>query len=308
VRYLVTGAAGFIGSQLAEALLAAGHEVIGLDAFTDYYDPERKRENARELDVVEADLVTAHLDALLDGVDGVFHLAGQPGVRASFGPGFEDYVERNVRASGRVFEAAARHGVRVVHASSSSVYGDAESYPTREDALPRPISPYGVTKLCVEHLAYAHAQTTGLEAVGVRYFTVYGPRQRPDMAFTPLLEALAEGGTFRLFGDGSASRSFTFVGDAVDATVAAMERGRAGELYNVGGGEEATMSEAIALAEEISGASLAVERHGAAAGDVRRTRADVVKAERELGWRPATSLADGLRAQWAWVAGRVAAP
>jgi UDP-glucuronate 4-epimerase len=308
VRYLVTGAAGFIGSHLAEALLAAGHEVIGLDAFTDYYDPERKRENARELDVVEADLVTAHLDALLDGVDGVFHLAGQPGVRASFGPGFEDYVERNVRASGRVFEAAARHGVRVVHASSSSVYGDAESYPTREDALPRPISPYGVTKLCVEHLAYAHARTTGLEAVGVRYFTVYGPRQRPDMAFTPLLEALAEGGTFRLFGDGSASRSFTFVGDAVDATVAAMERGRAGELYNVGGGEEATMSEAIALAEEISGASLAVERHGAAAGDVRRTRADVVKAERELGWRPATSLADGLRAQWAWVAGRVAAP
>jgi UDP-glucuronate 4-epimerase len=308
VRYLVTGAAGFIGSQLAEALLAAGHEVIGLDAFTDYYDPERKRENARELDVVEADLVTAHLDALLDGVDGVFHLAGQPGVRASFGPGFEDYVERNVRASGRVFEAAARHGVRVVHASSSSVYGDAESYPTREDALPRPISPYGVTKLCVEHLAYAHAQTTGLEAVGVRYFTVYGPRQRPDMAFTPLLEALAEGGTFRLFGDGSASRSFTFVGDAVDATIAAMERGRAGELYNVGGGEEATMSEAIALAEEIAGSSLAVERHGAAAGDVRRTRADVVKAERELGWRPATSLAEGLRAQWAWVAGRVAAP
>jgi UDP-glucuronate 4-epimerase len=308
VRYLVTGAAGFIGSQLAEALLAAGHEVIGLDAFTDYYDPERKRENARELDVVEADLVTAHLDALLDGVDGVFHLAGQPGVRASFGPGFEDYVERNVRASGRVFEAAARHGVRVVHASSSSVYGDAESYPTREDALPRPISPYGVTKLCVEHLAYAHARTTGLEAVGVRYFTVYGPRQRPDMAFTPLLEALAEGGTFRLFGDGSASRSFTFVGDAVDATIAAMERGRAGELYNVGGGEEATMSEAIALAEEIAGSSLAVERHGAAAGDVRRTRADVVKAERELGWRPATSLAEGLRAQWAWVAGRVAAP
>jgi nucleoside-diphosphate-sugar epimerase len=196
----------------------------------------------------------------------------------------------------------------VVYASSSSIYGDAESYPTREDALPRPISPYGVTKLCVEHLAYAHARTTGLEAVGVRYFTVYGPRQRPDMAFTPLLEALADGGTFRLFGDGSASRSFTFVGDAVDATVAAIERGRAGELYNVGGGDEATMAEAIALAEEISGRTLAVERHGAAAGDVRRTRADVAKAEEELGWRPTTSLAEGLEAQWAWVAGRVAAP
>jgi nucleoside-diphosphate-sugar epimerase len=308
MRYLVTGAAGFVGSHLAERLLAAGHEVLGVDSYTDYYDPERKRENAAELDVLEADLLSVELDALLDGVDGMFHLAGQPGVRSSFGPGFELYVERNVHASGRVFEAAARRGVRVVYASSSSIYGDAESYPTREDALPRPISPYGVTKLCVEHLAYAHARTTGLEAVGVRYFTVYGPRQRPDMAFTPLLEALADGGTFRLFGDGSASRSFTFVGDAVDATVAAIERGRAGELYNVGGGDEATMAETIALAEEISGRTLAVERHGAAAGDVRRTRADVAKAEEELGWRPTTSLAEGLEAQWAWVAGRVAAP
>src|SRR6185503_5105884 len=155
VRYLVTGAAGFVGSHLAERLVAAGHDVLGVDSFTDYYDPERKRENARDLDVLEADLVSADLEALLDGVDGVFHLAGQPGVRASFGPGFEAYVERNVRASGRVFETAARRRVRVVYASSSSVYGDAESYPTREDARPRPISPYGVTKLCVEHLAYA---------------------------------------------------------------------------------------------------------------------------------------------------------
>jgi nucleoside-diphosphate-sugar epimerase len=308
VRYLVTGAAGFIGSHLGEALLAGGHEVFGVDAYTDYYDPERKRENARELDVLEADLAAVDLDAVLDGVDGVFHLAGQPGVRASFGPGFEAYVERNVLASGRLFEAAARRGVRVVYASSSSVYGDAESYPTPEEALPRPISPYGVTKLCVEHLAYAHARTNGLEVVGVRYFTVYGPRQRPDMAFTPVLEALAEGGTFRLFGDGSASRSFTFVVDAVEATLAAMEHGRAGQLYNVGGGQEATMNEAVALAEEVSGRTLSLERHGVAAGDVRRTRADVSKAERELGWRPTTSLADGLEAQWQWVAARVAAP
>ncbi len=308
MRYVVTGAAGFIGSHLAEALAAAGHEVVGVDAFTDYYDPGRKRDNARELDVLESDLVTADLDPILEGADGVFHLAGQPGVRASFGPGFEDYVERNVHASGRLFESAARHGVRVVYASSSSIYGDAESYPTREDARPRPISPYGVTKLCVEHLAYAHARTTGLEAVGLRYFTVYGPRQRPDMAFTPLLEALAEGTTFRLFGDGSASRSFTFVADAVAGTVAAMARGRPGELLNVGGGEEATMTEAIALAEEIAGRSLSVEQHGPAAGDVRRTRADVEKARRELEWQPGTSLAEGLRAQWAWVAARVAAP
>ena len=306
-RYLVTGAAGFIGSHLSEALAAAGHDVAGLDSFTDYYDPARKRANAEGLDVVDADLVTADLDAVLDGMDGVYHLAGQPGVRASFGPDFEHYVRRNVLASGRLFEAAARRGVRVVYASSSSIYGDAESYPTREDAAPRPISPYGVSKLCVEHLAYAHARTTGLEATGVRYFTVYGPRQRPDMAFTPLLEALAAGEPFRLYGDGSVSRSFTFVADAVAGGIAAMERGRVGELYNIGGGEEATMRDAIALAEEIAGRRLEVERHAPAAGDVQRTRADVSKAEGELGWRPTTTLADGLRAQWEWVAARVPA-
>jgi nucleoside-diphosphate-sugar epimerase len=308
MKALVTGAAGFIGSHLAESLGAAGHDVVGVDCFTDYYDPARKRENAAALDVVEADLLSASLDLLLDGVDAVFHLAGQPGVRASFGPDFEHYVQRNVHASGRLFEAAARRGVRVVHASSSSIYGDAERYPTPEDALPQPISPYGVTKLCVEHLAYAHARTTGLDAVAVRYFTVYGPRQRPDMAFTPLLEALASGEPYRLFGDGSASRSFTFVDDAVAGTIGAMERGRSGEIYNLGGGEEATMREAISLAEEISGRELVLERHAAAVGDVSRTRADVTKAEAELGWAPTTSLGDGLRAQWAWVAGRVPAP
>lgn len=308
MRYLVTGAAGFIGSHLAEMLAAEGHDVLGLDSFNDYYDPARKRANADGLGVVEADLLDADLDGLLGDVDGVFHLAGQPGVRASFGPGFELYVARNVHASGRLFEAAARHGARVVYASSSSVYGDAETYPTSEDVVPRPIAPYGVTKLCVEHLAFAHARSTGLDAVGLRYFTVYGPRQRPDMAFTPMLESLAGGTPFRLFGDGSVSRSFTYVADAVDATIAAMERGRAGEIYNVGGGEEATMSGAIALAERIAGRALRIERHGAAVGDVRRTRADVGKAGADLGWQPTTSLDEGLLGQWQWVAARVAAP
>jgi UDP-glucuronate 4-epimerase len=308
MRYVVTGAAGFIGSHLAEELLERGHDVTGLDAFTDYYDPARKRANAADLDVLEADVLEMDLDTLLDGVDGVFHLAGQPGVRASFGPDFELYVSRNIHASARLFESAARRRVRVVYASSSSVYGDAETYPTSESAAPRPISPYGVTKLCVEHLAYAHARSTGLEAVGVRYFTVYGPRQRPDMAFTPMLEALDAGASFRLFGDGSASRSFTYVADAAGATIATMERGQEGEIYNIGGGEEATMADAIVLAERIAGRELRVERHGPAAGDVRRTRADVSKAAAELDWRPTTPLADGLRAQWEWVAARVAAP
>ena len=302
MRYAVTGAAGFIGSHLAEALLAGGHEVLGVDCYTDYYERARKERNAAGLDVLDADLAVAALEPILSGVDGVFHLAGQPGVRASWGQSFQLYLDRNVRATQRVFEAAAEAGVRVVFASSSSVYGDAERYPTPEDVQPQPISPYGITKLACEHLAAAIGKARGLDAVLLRYFTVYGPRQRPDMAFTAMLEALARGERFRLFGDGSAARSFTYVADAVAATIAAMERGRAGEVYNVGGGDEATMSEAIALAEEISGRSLELERMAAAAGDVRRTKADVTKAGAELGWAPATPLREGMQAQWNWAA------
>jgi nucleoside-diphosphate-sugar epimerase len=308
MRYLVTGAAGFIGSTLADTLEQAGHELLAVDSLTDYYDPELKRENTRGRLLVEADLAETEIEPLLEGMDGVFHLAGQPGVRASFGPDFELYVRRNILATERLFEVAASLGVRVVYASSSSVYGDAERYPTPEDATPQPISPYGVTKLACEHLAHALARTEGLDAVGLRYFTVYGPRQRPDMAFTRVLSALASGTAFPLYGDGSASRSFTYVADAVAATIAAMERGGAGEIYNVGGGEEATMSEALALAERVSERSLEIERRTVATGDVRRTKADGGKAEHDLGWSPTTPLAEGLRAQWEWVAGKVAAP
>jgi UDP-glucuronate 4-epimerase len=302
VRYVVTGAAGFIGSHLAEALLADGHEVVAVDSFTDYYERSRKARNAAALDVLELDLAEAPLEPVLAGADGVFHLAGQPGVRASWGESFQLYLDRNVRATQRLFEASAAAGVRVVFASSSSVYGDAETYPTPEQVEPRPISPYGITKLACEHLATAIGRAQGLEAVVLRYFTVYGPRQRPDMAFTAMLEALAQGERFRLFGDGSAARSFTYVEDAVAATIAAMDRGRAGETYNVGGGDEATMSQVIALAEELSGRTLALERIEAAAGDVKRTRADVTKAAAELGWAPTTSLRDGMQAQWEWAA------
>ena len=302
MRYVVTGAAGFIGSHLAEELQAAGHEVLGVDSYTDYYERARKERNAAGFDVLEADLATAELEPILAGADGVFHLAGQPGVRASWGESFQLYLDRNVRASQRVFEAAAAAGIRVVFASSSSVYGDAEAYPTGEDVEPRPISPYGITKLACEHLAAAIGKAQGLDAVLLRYFTVYGPRQRPDMAFTAMLEALAQGTPFRLFGDGSAARSFTYVGDAVAATIAAMERGRAGGVYNVGGGDEATMNEAIALAEELSGRKLDVERLDTAAGDVRRTKADVSKAEAELLWAPETALREGMASQWHWTA------
>ena len=301
MRYVVTGAAGFIGSHLAEALLGRGHHVVGVDSYTDYYERARKERNAAGIDVLEADLADVPLEPLLAGADGVFHLAGQPGVRASWGEGFELYLRHNVLATQRLFEAAAAAGVRVVFASSSSVYGNAERYPTAEDVAPQPISPYGITKLACEHLAHAIGGQ-GLDAVLLRYFTVYGPRQRPDMAFTSMLEALVRGDRFRLFGDGSAARSFTYVGDAVAATIAAMERGRGGEAYNVGGGDEATMTEAIALAEELSGRELELDVLAPATGDVRRTRADVAKAAAELDWHPVTPLREGMKAQWEWAA------
>jgi nucleoside-diphosphate-sugar epimerase len=304
VRYVVTGAAGFVGSHLAEALLEAGHDVLGVDCFTDYYDPGLKEENARGLDVARLDLAEDDLD--LDGVDGVFHLAGQPGVR-SFGDSFPLYVRRNLLASRRVFEAAAAAGKRVLLASSSSVYGDAETYPTPEDATPLPISPYGITKLGCEHLGRAYAAGFGLDVVVLRYFTVYGPRQRPDMAFARLVDALARGGAFGLYGDGSQSRGFTYVADAVAATLAAMERAPSGVTYNVGGGSEATMTEAIETLERVAGRRLELRLLPPAAGDVRRTAADTRRIRAELDWAPRVPLDEGLRAQWEWASARVAA-
>jgi nucleoside-diphosphate-sugar epimerase len=304
MRYVVTGAAGIDGSQLAEALVAAGHEVIGVDCFTDYYDPAEKERNASGLDVRRLDLAEDPLD--LDGVDGVFHLAAQAGVR-SFGDVFPLYLRRNVLATQRVLAAAAAAGIRVVLASSSSVYGEAEAYPTPEDAVPRPISPYGITKLACEHLARAYAVGFGADAVVLRYFTVYGPRQRPDMFFRRVCEALLAGSSFEIYGSGEQSRSFTYVGDAVDATIAAMERAPGGAVYNVGGGEEASMLEAIALLERISGMSLDTRRIDAARGDVARTKADVSRIHDALGWEPRTTLADGLTAMWSWACGRLPA-
>jgi nucleoside-diphosphate-sugar epimerase len=305
MKYVVTGAAGFIGSHLAETLVVRGHDVLAVDCFTDYYDPALKETNAADLNVARIDLAEDDLD--LSGVDGVFHLAGQPGVR-SFGAVFEEYVRHNLLASRRVFEKAAAAGVRVVFASSSSVYGEAERYPTPEDTEPRPISPYGITKLGCEQLAHAYAKGYGLEAVALRYFTVYGPRQRPDMALARIVDALARGASFELYGDGLQSRSFTYVADAVDATIAAMEHAPNGALYNVGGGAEATLRDAIATLERVSGRTLDIVERPAAAGDVRRTSADTTRIENDLEWRATTSLEDGLRAQWEWASVRVAAP
>jgi UDP-glucuronate 4-epimerase len=302
MRYGVTGAAGFIGSQLAEALVRAGNDVVGFDCFTDYYDPALKEENARDLDVRRVDLAADELD--FGGLDGVFHLAGQPGVR-SFGDVFPLYLRRNVLASQRVFEAAARDGVRVVYASSSSVYGEPDRFPTPEDTTPRPLSPYGITKLAGEQLLSAYVGSYGLDAVVLRYFNAFGPRQRPDMAFTRIAFALAGGELFELYGDGAQSRSWTYVGDVVDATMRAMQHGSG--VYNVGGALEASMNEAIAVFEQLAGRPLDIRRGEAVPGDQRRTAADTTRIRRELGWDPAVSLADGLARQWEWASATVAA-
>jgi UDP-glucuronate 4-epimerase len=300
MRYVVTGAAGFIGSQLARALLEESHDVVGVDCFTDYYDPAEKEENARGLDMRRIDLAEESLD--LAGVDGVFHLAAQAGVR-SFGDVFPVYVRRNLIATQRVLEACVDANVRLVLASSSSVYGEAEAYPTPEDTQPRPISPYGITKLGCEQLAYAYRA----DAVILRYFTVYGPRQRPDMFFRRVCEALLGGATFEIYGTGEQSRSFTYVEDAVAATIAAMGGAPAGATYNVGGGDEASMLEAIALLEQTSGRELDVRHVGVAQGDVSRTKADITRIREALGWAPQTPLGEGLEAMWSWASARVAA-
>ena len=304
-RYLVTGCAGFIGSHLAHDLLERGDDVIGIDSFTDYYPRSLKESNAARasgrpgFSLREVDLVEAELEPLLDGVDGVFHLAAQPGVRGSWGDGFGVYLRDNVLATQRLFQAISGAGIRVVMASTSSIYGNAERYPTREDISLSPISPYGVTKLACERLAQCYAECFGLNAVALRYFTVYGPSQRPDMAFARITAALVKGESFTVYGTGEQSRDFTYVGDAVSATIAAMEHAAAGRVYNVGGGSEASLRAVIAIFEHLSSRTLDVRYTEAAAGDVRRTAADTTRIRSEVGWEPKTSLEAGLAAQLA---------
>jgi UDP-glucuronate 4-epimerase len=312
VRHVVvTGCAGFIGSHVSEQLLADGFRVLGIDALTPYYPRDEKLANLTELardprfDLLELDLAAAALTGAFSDVDVVFHLAAQPGVRTSFGAGFADYVRDNVLATQRVFETALQSGVRrVVWASSSSVYGYAAAYPCREHATPaRPCSPYGVTKHTCEDLADVY-RLRGLDAVGLRYFTVYGPRQRPDMALRRLCEALLAGRPFPLYGDGSQSRDFTHVTDVVDATLRAARVACPHPLYNVGGGEEATLTTVIAELDSLARSSIVIDRRAAQAGDVQRTGADTSLARNTLGWRPGTKLRDGLRSTLEWVAAR----
>jgi nucleoside-diphosphate-sugar epimerase len=305
VRAVVTGAAGFIGSTLCDALLSRGDAVVGVDAFTGYYDPARKRANLPEhpaFELVEADVRAADLVELLEGADAVFHLSAQAGVRLSWAEGFEEYASHNVLATQRLLEACIRAGIpRLVYASSSSVYGQALRYPTAEDDLPAPHSPYGVTKLAGEHLCALYAANWGVPAVALRYFTVYGPRQRPDMAIHRILEAGLDGTRFPLHGDGSAVRDFTFVDDVVAATLAAADGDlEPGVVLNVAGGTEVAMKELLELAAEALGVEIAVEHRPPASGDVDRTGGTTDRAGALLGWAPTVGLVEGLARQAAW--------
>ena len=307
--FVVTGCAGFIGSHLAEALIERGDAVVGIDNFSTYYERGLKEHNLSRLrdesgfTLLERDLTVDSLDDSASGADGVFHLAAQPGVRASWGQEFDPYVRDNVLATQRVFELACRSNRRVVWASSSSVYGNAASYPTHEGMAPQPISPYGVTKLTCEQLSSAYRDALGLDAVAMRYFTVYGPRQRPDMAFTRIAQSLVQGSVFTLYGTGEQSRDATYVTDAVSATVLAMDRGSSGSIFNVGGGGEVSVNRVIELLEEASGLPLTIAAAPSANGDARRTSADTTRAQTELGWQPIVSICDGLRAQLEWISG-----
>lgn len=307
---LVTGAAGFVGSHLTERLAADGWRVRAIDCLTDYYDLAQKRANALALpvEVLDEDLRTCDLEALLDGVSVVFHQAGQPGVRASWDL-FDSYVGHNVLATQRLLDAAVGAGLdRFVFASSSSVYGDAERYPTTEDDLPRPRSPYGVTKLAAEHLCGVYAANHGVPTVSLRYFTVFGPRQRPDMAMHRLIEAALGGDPFPLYGDGSQVRDFTYVGDVVEANLRAATRDLApGTVLNVAGGTDAPMHEVIRTVAELTGAEVPLRREPATRGDVTRTGGARDRARQRLGWVPTVGLRDGLARQVDWHRDRAAA-
>ncbi|HTX01428.1 MAG TPA: NAD-dependent epimerase/dehydratase family protein [Acidimicrobiales bacterium] len=312
---VVTGAAGFIGSHLCQALLATGEDVLGIDCFTGYYERAAKERNLAALLAeerfcfVEDDLRSADLAPLLDGVDVVYHQAGQPGVRPSWAAGFPDYVSHNVLATQRLLEAARLVGCpRLVAASSSSVYGESPRWPSSESDLPAPHSPYGVTKLAAEHLCSLYAANWGLSTVSLRYFTVYGPRQRPDMAIGRLVASALEGTSFTLLGDGSQIRDFTYVGDVVAANLAAAAADVApGTVCNVAGGSSITLGELVGLVERLAGRPVALVRRPAQPGDVSRTGGSVDRAERLLGWSPSTSLESGLLAHLAWAGAELAA-
>jgi UDP-glucose 4-epimerase len=306
LSHLVTGVAGFIGSHLAERLVALGRDVLGVDSFTDYYSRKIKESNISSLQrkrgfkFVEMDLSSARQKGLMDGIEVVFHLAAQPGVRASWGDTFEYYTRDNILATQHLLESAKDAGImKFIYASSSSIYGDSERLPCSEDAIPRPNSPYGVTKLAGEHLCEVYQKNFDVPTVTLRYFSVYGPRQRPDMAFNRFIDRISERRAIEVYGDGSQMREYTFVDDIVSATLLSMDA-KKGSVYNVGSGESVSLREAISILSSIVGREVKVEYSKRASGDVQRTQADISRIKNELGFEPKVGLQDGLRRQLQW--------
>lgn len=308
MKYLVTGAAGFIGSHLVEKLLASGHEVVGVDNFLDNYPRRYKDANLAafahdpKFTFIGEDLLQIDLQRLFDGISHVFHLAGQPGVRSSWGSEFDRYTENNIGATQRLLEAAKDLKLaKFVYASTSSVYGDTDDLPMREDGRTRPVSPYGATKLAAEHLCYLYWQAFQVPTVALRFFTVYGPRQRPDMFFHIFMRALRRGGEVPLYDDGEQTRDFTFCADIVDGIIGAATYPGKGEVFNLGGGSEISVLGAIAIIEKIAGRKAKLKRFDRQKGDVRHTRARLDEARSKLGYAPKFALEAGLAAEWEWV-------
>src|SRR5215213_6253416 len=314
-RALVTGCAGFIGSHLSEKLVSDGYEVVGVDCFTDYYAREIKEANLARLReeprfaLLELDLSYDGLDGLLEGVHEVYHLAAQAGVRGSFGDTFELYVRNNIQATQRLLEQATRNPVEAfVYASSSSVYGNAASYPTSEETPRQPVSPYGMTKVATEDIAGVYHRNHGVRTIGMRYFTAYGPRQRPDMAFNRFIRKAIDGEPIAILGDGRQVRDFTYVEDVVAGTRAAAARGHGGSVYNIGGGTEIELNQVVDMLEQVLERNVLVEHRPAARGDVDKTCADGTRAAKELGVVPTVPLATGLAAEVEWMLGQYDGP
>lgn len=308
MKCLVTGAAGFIGSSLADLLLSEGHEVVGIDCFADYYPRETKESNlsnARSearFSFVEDDLLTADLEPLLAGVDWVFHQAAQAGVRASWGESFDVYVRNNISVTQRLLERARESRIeKLVYASSSSVYGDSPDLPLRESARPQPVSPYGVTKLAAEHLCYLYHVNYGVPTVSLRYFTVYGPRQRPDMAFNKFIRSALTGGEIIVHGDGEQTRDFTYISDICNANLLAAQSDAVGRVFNVGGGSRVTVNHVLDVLSGLAGERVRVRHIEDQKGDVRHTLSDAAPASEALGYRTSVSVEEGLAREFEWL-------
>jgi UDP-glucose 4-epimerase len=311
-KSLVTGAAGFIGSHLCQRLVSEGHEVLGLDCFTDYYPRSIKESNLNELrneprfHFVEGDLVEIDLEALVKDRDYIFHQAAQAGVRKSWGQEFATYIRNNIDATQRLLEAVKKSGKRikkVIYASSSSVYGSEVELPMREDIYLQPYSPYGVTKLAGEQLCHLYGENYGIPVVSLRYFTIYGPRQRPDMAFRRFIQNILKGEPVVVYGDGEQTRDFTFVSDAVAANLLSLKEGVVGKVFNIGGGSRLSINRVIKHLENIMGQRIQVNHQPAGKGEMRHTYADCLRARTLLGYLPQVSIVEGLTREVAWLKG-----